>query len=281
MHKFVFGWATACAVGMAAPLAAQTQASTAGPEIWRLDCGEIHVTDLNVFSDAFLYTGQEKTLTNSCYLVRHGARYLLWDTGLPGAIMGQSVESGPFRPSLRQRIGSQLERINVRPEQVTFVGISHYHFDHTGQLADFPDATLLIGQGDWDAVRDSEAPPDLTTPFRRWIDGGGEVQPAAGDHDVFGDGSVVMLNLPGHTPGHHGLLVRLSSGRNILLSGDQLHFLEQIGNAGVPSFNTNRADTLASTARLLAIADNLEADLIIQHEPADVAKLPAFPESAR
>ncbi len=281
MRKFVLGLAAACAMGVAAPAAAQTGPASAGPEIWRLDCGEIHVTDLNAFSDAFLYTGQQKTLTSSCYLVRHGARYLLWDTGLPGAMMGQSVEIGPFRPSLRQRIAPQLERINVRPEQVTFVGVSHYHFDHTGQLADFPGATLLIGQRDWDAVRDSEAPADLATPFRRWIDGGGEVLPAAGDHDVFGDGSVVMLNLPGHTPGHHGLLVRLSGGRNILLSGDQFHFLEQIGNAGVPPFNTDRADTLASSARLLTIADSLEAELILQHELADIAKLPAFPESAR
>ncbi|MBX3561675.1 MAG: N-acyl homoserine lactonase family protein [Sphingomonas sp.] len=277
MHRIMFNLAAAGAMGMAAPVAAQE----AGPEIWRLDCGEIHVTDLNAFSDAFLYTGLEKTLTSSCYLIRHGDRYLLWDTGLSADMLGTTVESGPFRMTLRERIVPQLERINVRPDQISFVGISHYHFDHTGQLADFPGATLLIGQGDWDVLRAGQGPANLATPFRRWIDGGGEVQPAARDHDVFGDGSVVMLNLPGHTPGHHGLLVRLAGGRNILLSGDQLHFLEQIGNAGVPPFNTNRADTLASTVRLLAIADSLEAELIIQHEPADIAKLPAFPASAR
>lgn len=261
--------------------AAAAQPAAAGPEIWRLDCGEIHVTDLNAFSDAFLYNGQQKTLTASCYLIRHGDRYLLWDTGLSPDMLGTTVESGPFRMILRERIGDQLRRINVRPEQINFVGISHFHFDHTGQLADFPGATLLIGQGDWEVLRAGQGPANLATPFRRWIDGGGEVRPAARDHDVFGDGSVVMLDLPGHTPGHHGLLVRLAGGRNILLSGDQFHFLEQIGNAGVPPFNTDRADTLASSARLLAIADNLDAELIIQHEPADIRKLPAFPASAR
>ena len=281
MRKIMFGLTAACALALAAPVAAQEQAPAAGPEIWRLDCGEIHVTDLDAFSDAFLYTGQEKTLTDSCYLIRHGDRYLLWDTGLSPDMLGTTVESGSFRMTLRERIGPQLARIDVRPEQVTFVGISHFHFDHSGQLADFPGATLLIGQGDWDVLRAGQGPEDLATPFRRWIDGGGEARPVSGDHDVFGDGSVVMLDLPGHTPGHHGLLVRLAGGRNLLLSGDQFHFAEQIGNAGVPPFNTNRADTLASSARLLAIADSLEAELIIQHEAADIAKLPAFPESAR
>lgn len=275
MLKHVLGFALGC-LGLAGGAAAQPQA--AGPEIWRLDCGAVHVSDLNVFSDAYLYVGQTKDLTASCYLIRHGDRYLLWDTGLSGELKGRSQDAGVFRFSLTQRIGPQLARINVRPEQINFVGISHYHGDHTGQAADFPGATLLIGTPDWEAIR---ARPDLAAQFRPWVEGGATVQPVAGDHDVFGDGSVVMLNLPGHTPGHHALLVRLSGGRNILLSGDQFHFLEQIGNGGVPAFNTNRADTLASSARLLAIADNLDAELIIQHEPADIRKLPAFPESAR
>jgi N-acyl homoserine lactone hydrolase len=281
MRKIILGLLAACAMGMAAGAPAQERAASAGPEIWRLDCGEIHVSNLDVFSDAYLYVGQEKTLTSSCYLIRHGERYLLWDTGLSGELEGRTNEEGVFRMSLRERIVPQLARIGVRPEQISFVGISHYHFDHTGQVADFPNATLLVGTGDWDVLRGGEGPANLSAPFRHWIEGGGAVRPVAGDIDIFRDGTVVMLNLPGHTPGHHGLLVRLASGRNLLLSGDQFHFTEQVANNGVPSFNTNRADTLASSARLLTIADSLEAEIIIQHEPADIARLPSFPESAR
>lgn len=250
--------------------------AAAAPEIWRIDCGNIHVTNLNVFSDAFLYTGQQKALVASCYLIKHGDRYLLWDTGLSGELLGQTRENGPFRLSLRERIVPQLARIGVTPEQINFVGISHHHFDHTGQLADFPRATLLIGTGDWDQVRAEGAPAGLAAPFQPWIAGGGTAQPVPGDHDVFGDGSVMMLNLPGHTPGHHGLLVRLAGGRNVLLSGDQFHFTEQVANNGVPGFNTNRADTLASSARLLAMARALNAELVIQHEANDVGKVPAI-----
>lgn len=283
MLKKLLGFALGCSALMALPAAAQTPAAAQAPaqvQLWRLDCGEIQVTNLNVFSDTYLYVGQQRRLVASCYLIRHGDRYLLWDTGLPGGLVGQTRESGPFRLSLRERITAQLARINVRPEQINFVGISHHHFDHSGQVADFPGATLLIGSGDWDQVRAPGATADLTGPFRRWIDGGGTAQPVPGDHDVFGDGSVVMLNLPGHTPGHHGLLVRVG-GRAYLLSGDQFHFTEQVRNNGVPSFNHNRADTLASSARLLQIAQSLRAELIIQHEAADVGKLPAFPAAAQ
>lgn len=266
----------------AAAALAAAQAPAGPPQgelaLWRLDCGEIHVSDLDIFSDAYLYERQEKTLTDSCYLIRHGDRYLLWDAGLPGELAGASAQNGPFRMSLRARIRDQLARIGVRPEQVTFVGISHYHDDHTGQAADFPGATLLIGAPDWEAIR---ARPESAARFRPWIEGGSTVQPVARDHDVFGDGSVVMLNMPGHTPGHHALLVRLRGRTPVLLTGDLYHFTEQVRNAGVPSFNTDRADTLASFARFLAIADSLDAEIIIQHEPNDIRRLPAFPDAAR
>lgn len=258
-----------------APAAAQPQAEVA---LWRFDCGEIHVADLDTFSDAHLYEGQDKTLTDSCYLVGHGDRYLLWDTGLPGELAGRTHEEGGYRMSLRERVRDQLARIGVRPEQVTFVGISHYHDDHIGQVADFPGATLLIGAPDWEVI---QGRPEAAARFRPWIEGGSTVQPVARDHDVFGDGSVVMLNMPGHTPGHHALLVRLRGRSPVLLTGDLYHFTEQVRNAGVPDFNADRADTLASFARFLAIADSLDAEIIIQHEPNDISRLPAFPQAAR
>ena len=67
-----------------------------------------------------------------------------------------------------------------------------------------------------------------------------------------------MLNLPGHTPGHRGLLVRLASGP-VLLSGDIYHFTEQVQRRGVPTFNTSRAETLASMDRFDRLGRNLRA----------------------
>ena len=270
-------------VGIAATLAlasgasAQPGAASAKISLSRLDCGSIQVSDFDVFSDTYLYEGKPKILTASCYLIRHGDRILLWDTGVDGALAGKPAASEwVFTISLKQRVVDQLARLNLKPADINFVGISHYHDDHTGQAADFPGATLLVGSGDWDAIK---ARPQTARRFTPWISGGAKVEPVARDKDVFGDKSVVILDMPGHTPGHKALLVRLKSGP-VLLTGDLYHATEQVANRGVPSFNTNRADTLASFDRFQEIARSLKAKVIIQHEAADVAKLPAFPKAA-
>ncbi len=255
--------------------AAQEAAPDAPPiKLWRLDCGTIDVR-LSNYSDTGLYEGRYRTLVASCYLIKHGDRYLLWDTGLDGTIAGKPKDAE--RRLLKERIVPQLARIGVKPEDVSFVGVSHHHFDHIGQLADFPHATLFIGKEDFEVLKSPEW-PGLDMSY--WTGGKGKVEPVKGDKDIFGDGRVIMLAMPGHTPGHHSLYVRLASGA-VMLSGDQYHFTEQVANKGVPGFNTNRADTLASHDRFERIAANYNAKVIIQHEPDDVAKLPAFPEAAQ
>ncbi len=135
---------------------------------------------------------------------------------------------------------------------------------------------MLIGKKDFDVVKTRE---QLKPRFAPWLTGGAKVEEVTSDKDVFGDGRVTILTLPGHTPGHSGLLVRLASGP-VLLSGDQYHFAEQVANRGVPTFNTDRADTLASHDRFDRLAKNIGARVIIQHEPRDIPKLPPFPRAA-
>lgn len=240
-------------------------------KLWRLDCGSVDVSDFDVFSDTYLYPGKPKKLTASCYLIKNGDRYLLWDTGVAGA-----AKEWVFTIGLKERVTEQLKRIGVSAGDIDYVGISHYHDDHTGQAADFPQATLLIGSGDWEVIKGR---PETAARFTPWISGVAKVEPVNRDKDVFGDKSTIVLDMPGHTPGHKALLVRLKSGP-VLLSGDLYHATEQVANRGVPSFNTNRADTLASFDRFQAIAKTTGAKVIIQHEPADISKLPAFPAAA-
>lgn len=251
--------------------------------ITRLDCGNVRVNDLNVFSDTDAYVGQKKTLVDSCYLLRHGDEYLLWDTGLPASLKGVKPSgSEPMSATLNTTIDEQLKVLGVDKSQIRIVGISHYHFDHISQLPEFTHAKLLIGKGDWEAVSAAEPAPGINAaPFKSWINGPADnVESVAGDKDIFGDGSVIMLDTPGHTPGHHSLLVRLANKGPLILTGDAAHFTANYENNGVPSFNTDRADTLASLQRIKDMAKNLGATVVIQHEPADVSKLPAFPAFA-
>ena len=113
-----------------------------------------------------------------------------------------------------------------------------------------------------------------------WIEKKGQLETVIGDKDIFGDGTVVMLYTPGHTPGHHALLVKLSSYGNVILSGDLAHFRENYENNGVPVFNIDRAQTLASTVRVKQLATNLNAKVIVQHDARDVDLIPNFPSFA-
>jgi N-acyl homoserine lactone hydrolase len=241
----------------------------------RLDCGTPQApTAVNQrFSDTFSYGDLKLQFVFSCYIIKHDDQYLLWDTG-------HSMTAPNVAPKVS--VVDQLAQINIKPEQITYVGISHYHADHTGQVGSFPKATLLIGKGDWDAITSPKPAEGVNfAPFENWSKGDGKVVPVPTDKDVFGDGSVIMLATPGHTPGHHSLLVKLPQMGAVIISGDAVHFRENYESNGVPWFNYNRAETLASIDRLKKIAANFNATLIIQHDARDISKLPAFPAAAK
>jgi len=254
------------------PVSAQT---TAGVTLTRFDCGTPQApVEVNArHSDTFAYPGLKLQFVYSCYLVKHGDEYMMWDTG-------QSMSAGPVAPKVG--LVDLLAQMKVPPEQVKYIGISHYHGDHIGQANSLPKATLLIGKGDWDVLTSAKPPAGVNPQLvSNWVSGGGNVEPVPQDKDVFGDGTVVMLYTPGHTPGHHALLVRLPQMGPVILSGDLAHFNENYESNGVPSFNTDRAQTIASIDRIKKIAANSKATIIIQHDARDVGKLPAFPDSAR
>ncbi len=243
----------------------------------RFDCGTSQVpTVVNQrFSDTYAYGDLKIQFVFSCYLIKHGDEYLLWDTGLPPTAVAPNVAP-------KVSLVDYLAKIDVKPEQIKYVGISHYHGDHTGQVASFPKSTLLIGAREWDAISSPKPPEGVNVkPFESWIKGENKVEPQATDKDVFGDGSVIMLRTPGHTPGHSSLLVKLAQMGPVILSGDMAHFRENYDTDGVPTFNFDRAQTVASIERIKGIVKNQKATLIIQHDARDVEKLPVFPAFAK
>jgi N-acyl homoserine lactone hydrolase len=262
----------ACA-GVFAGLAAPAQAAP-DMSLTRFECGtpQAPVAVNQRFSDTYAYGDLKLLFVYSCYLIKHGDEYLLWDTGHAMSM-----------PNVAPKVSlvDLLAKIDLKPEQIKYVGISHYHADHTGQASSFPKATLLIGKGDWDSISSPKPAEGVNfKPFESWIKGDSKVEPVALDKDVFGDGTAIMLNTPGHTPGHHSLLVKLPQTGNVVLSGDAMHFRENYDTDGVPVFNFDRAQTVASLERIKKIASNLKATVIIQHDARDIDKLPVFPASA-
>jgi glyoxylase-like metal-dependent hydrolase (beta-lactamase superfamily II) len=265
---------TMLAAGALAGLAMPAQAADVA--LGRLDCGTPQApTPVNQrFSDTYSYGDLKLQFVYSCYIIKHGDDYLLWDTG-------HAMTTPNVAPKVS--IVDQLAKIHVTPDQIKYVGISHYHADHTGQVASFPKATLLLGTREWDAISAPKPAEGVNyKPFEGWIKGENKVEPTplGPDKDVFGDGSVIVLRTPGHTPGHSSLLVRLQSGA-VILSGDAVHFRENYDSDGVPAFNYDRAQTVASVERLKKLVASQKAKLIIQHDARDVDKLPVLPEMAK
>lgn len=236
------------------------------------ECGRM-IQDLGRFSDTMKFQGEKRELVAGCFLIRHPKGVLLWDTGLSSAVKGAAMPG----MALDKTIVERMRENGIDPAAVTHVGISHYHADHSGAAGEFPQAELLIGEGDWTALKAMAPDNRQVTQLAHWLTGGGKAKPVKGDLDIFGDGTVMMLTMPGHTPGHSALLVRLPKSGPILISGDQYHFRENRAARGVPTFNINRADTLASHDRFEEIAKEAKARVIIQHDARDLAELPRFP----
>jgi glyoxylase-like metal-dependent hydrolase (beta-lactamase superfamily II) len=89
-----------------------------------------------------------------------------------------------------------------------------------------------------------------------------------GDHDVFGDGRVLILSVPGHTPGHQALFVNLSNQGPIVLSGDLYHFRVSREERIVPAWNVDAEATLMSMDKLEAFLVETDATLWIEHDLA-------------
>ncbi|MEQ9506631.1 MAG: N-acyl homoserine lactonase family protein [Hyphomonas sp.] len=241
-----------------------------------LDCGTIAVSDMDAFSSSGDYAGQADELTNTCYLINHPNGRLLWDLGLPSQLVGMPpFTQQVFTVSVERSITDQLADLGVVPSELTYVSISHSHFDHTGQVDQVQGATWLVNQKEYDAM----FPPDGTPladptqapvfaqfqPMERQIIGA--------EHDVFGDGSVIIFETTGHTPGHASLQLMMPESGPILLTGDLYHRSESRALSRVPRFNVSEEDTLASMAAFEARGADLGAKVIIQHEPSDITPL--------
>jgi glyoxylase-like metal-dependent hydrolase (beta-lactamase superfamily II) len=255
--------------------AATVPAAAAKISLARLDCGSATIKNFDkFFSDKpGLYESAPRDITDSCYLIRHGDQQMIWDTGFPASWKGQTHDLGDLTVRIDKTLAEQLAQVGLKPADIDIVGISHMHSDHTGQAAEMPQAELLIGKADFDQTKGKD------DPFGSWRTEGAKVRAVTGDTDVFGDGSVVALHLPGHTPDHLALLVKLASGP-VLLTGDLYHSRDAREKRGVPPFNTSREETLQSMDTFEKLTKDTGAKVVIQHEPRDIALLPAFPKSA-
>ena len=229
--------------------------------LYVIDCGWAHATDQSLWSPG-LNAGVPIDFSDDCYLIHHSSEgYLLWDTGITDRLA--AVPDGATVPALGQTwhrgqtLVAALAALGVEPADVRYVAISHVHPDHAGNVDAFPGAILIIQKAEWDYAMQLQQKPFSSDRKALQLEG---------DKDLFGDGSLVILSTPGHTPGHQSLLVHLEKTGYVVLSGDAVHFQSNWDNRRVPNFNSDKAQSIASMEKIAHVLVEKGAQLWINHD---------------
>jgi len=198
------------------------------PRLYVFDCGTLVYNkpeDYNLKREEVKDTNMGVT----CYLVVHPQGMLLYDTGLNDRLVGRPLYENVLEGYAQIKfntLSGQLADIGVSPRAIDYLVLSHYHWDHVGNAGDFAGSTWLVYKGDRDRMFSKEARA------YSWFGQYSALERSktmllSGDHDVFGDGTVIVIATPGHTEGHCSLLVRLKNTGPVVLSGDLYHYAEE------------------------------------------------------
>jgi N-acyl homoserine lactone hydrolase len=227
------------------------QSAGVADKLYRLDCGHSLANDESVWTPGE-NVGRDIEFSSTCWLIKHGSQWLLWDTGVPEAALndpqGWSTLPKLIVYHLDKSVTDQLAEIALKPGDIGRVAISHTHGDHIGNMALFPNATILMQRAEYSWIHSPNGPNDnvnqLMALARQLLGEPKHLQLIDGDTDVFGDGSVTLVSTPGHTPGHQSLLVRLRNSGFIMLSGDVAHLQENFAKNIVPDLILTRQHQL-------------------------------------
>jgi N-acyl homoserine lactone hydrolase len=269
--------------GSAAPSAPKSM------RLYVLDCGMLTPTREGVerYHITIAEAGETR-MPVPCFLVVHPRGTLLWDTGV---IPDETVEAQPqgARGSVNPTVAafvarslkSQLAQIGYAPADIKFVAVSHAHIDHTANLNEFAASTWLTRPAERDFMW-AENNPRVNPSFYTRLKNSPIVLLDKDEHDVFGDGQVVIKAAPGHTPGHQVLVLKLAATGSVMLSGDLYHYpAERTLHRAPPDNEANVQQSAASRSTIEAYLQKTKTTLWIEHDfisNAKIKKSPAYYE---
>ncbi|HTX45359.1 MAG TPA: N-acyl homoserine lactonase family protein [Solirubrobacteraceae bacterium] len=213
------------------------------------------------------------------YLIRHPDGDVVVDGGNPlamardpEAFLGEYADVFGVNMSEDQHCVPQLDRLGVSPADIRFVVQTHLHFDHIGTLGHFPDVEIVVHERELEAARAGEGyVGDFDDPTLGW-------RPVAGDHDLFGDGSVRLLETPGHSAGHMSLLIALEQTGPVLLTADASDNWHQWTGRHRPRAFHSREQAAESMERLHEVAAEQDPLIVFGHDPRNWASLQHAPD---
>lgn len=208
------------------------------------------------------------------YLIQHVRGNVIFDSGAhpslaidPRARLGDEADNWEIRMTEQDGVVSRLATVGLAPADITHVLQSHLHYDHAGGLEFFPHAPIYVQR---DELSFAYSPPvyqeglylraDFDLPEIRWRE-------IDGEHDVFGDGRLVLIPTPGHCAGHQSLVVRLES-QTVVLVADAAYLIEKMRARALPAAAVawSPDHMVASWEKLERIEQDLSATLIPTHD---------------
>jgi N-acyl homoserine lactone hydrolase len=256
-------------------------ATTAGPRLYVLDCGTISPMDPALFSLKKEEITGDGHFVSPCYLIVHPKGTLVWEVGqVPDKDIRDDGTEAVSQDILKatRRLDTQLKALGHPASGITYVAMSHYHTDHTANANAFAGSTWIVQQAEYDMMFGATDPGIRTVDSYQLLKDSKRITLNNADHDVFGDGSVIVKSAPGHTPGHQMLFLKLAKFGPLLLEGDLYHFPEERILDRVPTFDFDAAITRASRQKVDKFLVETGAQMWIQHDPPTYAGLKKAPE---
>jgi N-acyl homoserine lactone hydrolase len=218
------------------------------------------------------------------YLIEHEQGLVLVDTGLhpgvrddPRGRVGWVADAMQLELPESEDIGSRLRAIGVRPGSLRYLVNTHLHFDHAGGNELIPtDVELVVQAREWQAGQD-ESEIESNVYNRDDYDQPRPVLAVEGRHDLFDDGTVVLLPTPGHTPGHQSLWLRLD-GAEVVICADACYFSDWMDSGQTPPYGFDKRQEVESVRRLRALRD-AGAWMLYGHDSDQWATVPQAPEA--
>lgn len=264
------------------PISAQTREPGYADRLYVIDGGLGHAGDAGAWMNMMVPPGTAIDISAYAHVIKHGDDWMMFDTSTNDIIatmpngFGGAANAIRWTKTQAQTLLPQLKTIGITPDDIRYIGISHNHADHTGNISMFKKSTVLIQRREYEFITRNggapQGPPNLPGAiFPRNY----PVSLLDGDYDVFGDGSVILFYTGGHTLGSQIALVRLRNTGYVLLTGDAVHFRSNFDTRRIPRIQgaNEENDWLESVPRaferIAALLQFYKAQLWVHHDIAD------------
>lgn len=234
----------------------------------------------------FLLRGEDGWITVPIpsYLIVHPSGRALFDSGLHLqsqsdpvgyiGVEGMAYNTFHFHPG--EEVSARLSAMNVPPDEVEFIVNSHLHYDHAGGNGQIPNADVVVQGREWAHAKAVAADGAGGGYLSKDWDTGQRVRQVEGEHDLFGDGSVVCIPTYGHTPGHQSLRVRTEQGGEYVLCGDACYLKQSLETLHTPGVIADREAALSVFHRFRQMQAG-GAKIMFGHDPEFWKSVPQAP----